>query len=222
MFFDDNDDKVLECLHPHCRKRSCVACRVEVRRGRVHRCEPLENAPDTQLEKKKLFLDFVFAAFYEKKQKGGELLRSCPSPTCDATFLKETGCNRLRCPTCDTYSCYLCRKQVTDYSHFCLCDCDLTAGHITRKRNAKGPKERCHICGKCSLWHDEGNKIPPAAHIDDDLLPYEHQRIQPVPPPPPLAAPVPPKNNDFFAALAAATIPSLSFDCCFDEEASSS
>jgi hypothetical protein len=45
------------------------------------------------------------------------LLRRCP--TCRLPFVKsDEGCNKIRCPSCRTTSCYCCNRPVKDYEHF--------------------------------------------------------------------------------------------------------
>ena len=68
-------------------------------------------------------------------------LRRCPD--CFTPFLKETGCNKIPCPSCRILICYICSERVPrkGYEHFCNHSYD-----------------SCSIrCGKCPLWttHDE-------------------------------------------------------------------
>ncbi|KAJ3514201.1 hypothetical protein NMY22_g14821 [Coprinellus aureogranulatus] len=44
------------------------------------------------------------------------LVRNCPK--CSKAFIKEQGCNKMKCPSCKTLSCYVCRKVITGYQHF--------------------------------------------------------------------------------------------------------
>ncbi|KIO29765.1 hypothetical protein M407DRAFT_70089, partial [Tulasnella calospora MUT 4182] len=44
------------------------------------------------------------------------LMRKCPK--CSKAFIKENGCNKMRCPYCQTLSCYVCRQLITGYEHF--------------------------------------------------------------------------------------------------------
>ncbi|KAF5313367.1 hypothetical protein D9611_008594 [Ephemerocybe angulata] len=44
------------------------------------------------------------------------LMRACPN--CDCQFIKEDGCNKMTCPQCGAFSCYVCRKAVAGYDHF--------------------------------------------------------------------------------------------------------
>ena len=63
-------------------------------------------------------------------------LRRCPD--CFTPFLKETGCNKIPCPSCHTVICYICSERVPrkGYEHFCNHSYDNCSRH----------------CGKCPLW----------------------------------------------------------------------
>jgi hypothetical protein len=37
-------------------------------------------------------------------------VRKCPS--CETEYLKASGCNKMKCPVCKTYMCYICRLPV--------------------------------------------------------------------------------------------------------------
>jgi TRIAD3 protein (E3 ubiquitin-protein ligase RNF216) len=123
--------EVFQCEHPTCGKRSCTRCKGEVFPDKPHACP---EAPETDA-----LTDAV--------------IRDCPR--CATRFYKDAGCNKMRCPTCAAESCYVCRKLITDkvpYLHFCFCDCNVSRrGHITRR--GATARERCRLCGKCSLWH---------------------------------------------------------------------
>jgi TRIAD3 protein (E3 ubiquitin-protein ligase RNF216) len=45
------------------------------------------------------------------------VVRNCPC--CKKPFVKEEGCNKMKCPNCKTLSCYLCRQKISGYEHFC-------------------------------------------------------------------------------------------------------
>jgi hypothetical protein len=61
------------------------------------------------------------------------IIRKCPS--CSQEFVKSNGgCNKVRCG-CGTEVCYVCRKAIQGYEHFCQ------TPHCRHKR-----------CGKCRLW----------------------------------------------------------------------
>ncbi|KAJ2926529.1 hypothetical protein H1R20_g10558, partial [Candolleomyces eurysporus] len=46
------------------------------------------------------------------------LVRTCPNPQCEKPFIKEHGCNKMKCPSCGTLSCYTCRQVISGYDHF--------------------------------------------------------------------------------------------------------
>lgn len=46
------------------------------------------------------------------------LVRSCNHPTCRTRFVKTDGCNVMRCPRCSNHQCYVCSRNIEDYSHF--------------------------------------------------------------------------------------------------------
>lgn len=68
-------------------------------------------------------------------------IRQCPK--CKKAFVKSDGCNKVRCG-CGIYVCYLCRKQIAGYDHFC------STAHCQHDQ-----------CGKCRLHSN--------ADFDDDL-----------------------------------------------------
>ncbi|KAJ4488145.1 hypothetical protein J3R30DRAFT_3433416 [Lentinula aciculospora] len=65
------------------------------------------------------------------------LLRNCPS--CQKSFVKEEGCNKMTCPHCRTLSCYVCRQAVTGYDHF-------------NQAVPGTPGSSTSISKKCPLW----------------------------------------------------------------------
>jgi hypothetical protein len=62
-------------------------------------------------------------------------VRKCPS--CEVAFLKESGCNKMKCPSCRSHMCYVCRAPVQrqGYDHFCQHSYD-----------------SCKKCTNCPLW----------------------------------------------------------------------
>ena len=67
------------------------------------------------------------------------LIRSCPK--CSTKFVKENGCNKMTCPKCGIFVCYICQKQIPKhigYSHFCQIP------HCSHKN-----------CNKCCLYDNE-------------------------------------------------------------------
>ncbi|GKY93102.1 hypothetical protein MPSEU_000278400 [Mayamaea pseudoterrestris] len=61
-------------------------------------------------------------------------IRRCPNARCKQPFLKSDGCNKVAC-SCGTFVCYICRKSIKDYTHFCQTPHCQHAG-----------------CNKCPLW----------------------------------------------------------------------
>ncbi|KAL3681151.1 hypothetical protein R1sor_024107 [Riccia sorocarpa] len=71
---------------------------------------------------------------------------------CSAQLVKNEGCNKIVC-RCGQKMCYVCRKAIEDYSHFCP--------HI-RSRQELG--KACIECTQCCLWtEDDESKIVEAA-----------------------------------------------------------
>ncbi|KAJ1462455.1 hypothetical protein M885DRAFT_159540 [Pelagophyceae sp. CCMP2097] len=133
---------VFRCAHPTCGKSSCISCREEVGR-QPHRCN--SQRPD---------------AWAKGDSLTASLVRRCPN--CDSHFIKDSGCNKMRCPFCAANVCYVCRgviKGVHAYAHFCECDRAVDhRGVIVRLGRAE--RENCTTCGKCSLWHVDADDLP--------------------------------------------------------------
>lgn len=77
---------------PICKKGTCVLC------GRKE--HPNRKCKDVKYEE-------------ECKKKGFSI---CPN--CKLEFIKDRGCNMMKCPRCDKSFCFVCGKFVSDYSHF--------------------------------------------------------------------------------------------------------
>ena len=81
-------------------------------------------------------------------------LRMCPK--CKKKFYKVDGCNKMKC-TCGTLICYVCRKEVTNYTHFC------SIPHCNHES-----------CGKCVLFtdsvKDDARAVNEAAMYELDKL----------------------------------------------------
>ena len=91
---------IMRC--PECGSETCTGCGQAGHKGMS--CEEFAG-----LDKNRLVEDKMSEA----------VIRTCPR--CDARFMKEEGCNKMECPRCHTWICYLCRKEIpkdVGYAHF--------------------------------------------------------------------------------------------------------
>jgi len=96
---DNMEDKVLVCRNPDCGRESCRLCREP--NHIPLRCEEVEKGEQARkMVEEKLTM---------------AMLRECVK--CMNKFYKEEGCNKMTC-RCGAQMCYLCKQEVTDYSHF--------------------------------------------------------------------------------------------------------
>jgi hypothetical protein len=122
MAYLDEDESVFECSV--CKHSSCRFCKEVPHKGKT--CK------DTKAEKEALS-----AHAHVASKMTEALVRECPGRGCGTRFFKEDGCNKMKCPTCQATSCYLCRQIITGYDHFCRIP------HCTHE-----------ACGKCVLFTD--------------------------------------------------------------------
>ncbi len=112
---------VLEC--PNCGYESCRKCGEE-----PHiplRCEEVEKKTETS------------ARLQVEEAMTKARIRHCPKG-CKQGFYKTEGCNKMTCPTCKTWICYVCRVEIpknVSYGHFCQ------TPHCQHQR-----------CNKCPLY----------------------------------------------------------------------
>ncbi len=109
---------VLVC--PDCRAETCRLCGEE-----AHiplKCSEVEKKSETE------------ARLKVEEAMTAARIRECPK--CKTRFFKTEGCNKMVC-TCNTFLCYICKKDITKqgYSHFCQ------TAHCDHKS-----------CGKCKLF----------------------------------------------------------------------
>ncbi|KAI1104063.1 hypothetical protein F4804DRAFT_332629 [Jackrogersella minutella] len=95
-------NKEFRCVNPSCEKVSCRLCRKETHIPKT--CA--ESAADRGLNARHVVEEAMSAA----------LIRTCN--TCKNPFLKEAGCNKIRCTRCQTLHCYVCRETIEGYDHF--------------------------------------------------------------------------------------------------------
>ncbi|KAM0790714.1 hypothetical protein ACM66B_004569 [Microbotryomycetes sp. NB124-2] len=118
-------ERLLRCLSEDCGFVSCRQCKKEDHLPKT--CE--EAGAD----------DKISSIHKVEEAMSAALIRNCPKPGCGEPFVKEDGCNKMRCPSCQTLSCYICRKVIKGYDHF------RNAG-----LNAKNPDPTA----QCNLWDD--------------------------------------------------------------------
>ncbi|KAI9663042.1 MAG: hypothetical protein M1821_008090 [Bathelium mastoideum] len=116
------------CQNPQCRVRSCIKCQAPWRDP--HTCY------ETEMTSLRIAIE---------RAKADAVKRTCPS--CHTSFIKESGCNKMRC-TCGYTMCYVCRQHIpekTGYSHFC-----------THFRLVPG--SACSSCDRCHLYQAEDDE----------------------------------------------------------------
>lgn len=103
VVMDNPEEKLFRC-------ENVEDCGVVSCRG----CKKLEHLPkkceEADLEK---YFDGQHAVDEAMSQA---LMRNCPK--CSKAFIKESGCNKMTCPSCGTLSCYTCRQVITGYEHY--------------------------------------------------------------------------------------------------------
>ncbi|GAP92320.2 putative ring finger protein [Rosellinia necatrix] len=95
-------DKEFRCDNPRCQLVSCRLCRKETHIPKT--CA--EADADRGLDARHILEEAMSAA----------LIRRCNK--CQNPFVKQDGCNKIRCTKCGTLQCDVCRKTIADYSHF--------------------------------------------------------------------------------------------------------
>eukprot|EP00088_Acartia_fossae_P053664 TRINITY_DN6122_c0_g1_i5.p1 TRINITY_DN6122_c0_g1~~TRINITY_DN6122_c0_g1_i5.p1 ORF type:complete len:740 (+),score=192.63 TRINITY_DN6122_c0_g1_i5:286-2220(+) len=115
-------EKLIKCENSECGKVSCKECKEE--NHLPLKCEEVEKDDEIKARTK---LENAMAE---------AMIRECPK--CRNRFVKQDGCNKMKCK-CGAVMCYLCKKLISnDYTHF--------YGHgATPGKN------------KCPLWSDNDN-----------------------------------------------------------------
>lgn len=91
-------------------------------------------------------------------------LRKCPR--CEVSFIKESGCNRIKCPACRQHMCYICRfpGAFLYESAFRLTIVALTSSLTSVPRHGydhfcQHAYDSCRSCSKCPLWTRNDEKM---------------------------------------------------------------
>ncbi|WRT65364.1 uncharacterized protein IL334_002307 [Kwoniella shivajii] len=99
---ENPDEKLFTCMNEECGQITCRGCK---KREHIPRtCAEVEA--DLKLNNRHTVEDAMSEA----------LIRKCP--TCSKPYIKDSGCNKIMCTKCSTYSCYICQKAITGYDHF--------------------------------------------------------------------------------------------------------
>ncbi|KAF9576631.1 hypothetical protein EC968_006979 [Mortierella alpina] len=103
---ENENDKEFRCQARRCRK---ISCRL---------CKQLTHIPlSCEEHRKEQEKNSVLSAQHRvEEQMSQALIRECPK--CKSRFFKTEGCNKMTCPECHTKMCYVCKKEIKDYSHF--------------------------------------------------------------------------------------------------------
>lgn len=97
-----------QCQEPRCHRASCVLCK--------DACHP---GPCSVQESKSQSVSppSMYEVVSEEMSKA--LIRVCPNPGCGLEFVRQDGCNHIRCDRCGQYMCYLCKEPIDEsYAHF--------------------------------------------------------------------------------------------------------
>ncbi|KAF9426239.1 hypothetical protein BGZ94_006776 [Podila epigama] len=137
---ENDDDKEFRCMGRKCKKVSCRLCKA-----------PTHIPMSCDEYQKEMEKNNVLSVQHKLEEHMTQaLIRECPK--CKCRFFKTegkskkttypdmfkggNGCNKMTCPQCHTKMCYICKKQIRDYSHF-----DQTP--------ATEPARKAHLC---RLW----------------------------------------------------------------------
>ncbi|KAI9710365.1 MAG: hypothetical protein M1820_002860 [Bogoriella megaspora] len=119
----------LRCQNPRCMMDSCIICRTKW--VDPHQCY------DSELTSLRVHVERAMADVVK---------RTCP--VCHTSFVKSSGCNKLRC-VCGYTMCYVCRKHIRPtegYNHYCQ--------HFRAV-----PGRLCTQCDKCDLYYCEDEAV---------------------------------------------------------------
>ena len=95
---------------PECKVSYCTSCNEQAHGKQT--CEEIRSQKLVQRDPKHLAHEVMSRA----------CKRSCPN--CHQEFMKDYGCNKMKCIKCKTFSCYLCGSKLNSlkpYRHFCNC-----------------------------------------------------------------------------------------------------
>jgi E3 ubiquitin-protein ligase RNF216 len=136
-------DKEFRCIDPRCMKVSCRLCLKE------------SHIPKSCAEAK---ADAKITVRHQVEEAMTEaIVRKCNR--CKNPFIKEAGCNKMHCSKCGNLQCYVCSKDIKDYSHFA----DSVAPHAGSKCPLHDNVEQRH--------QDEAKRAEEQVRMGSDSFP---------------------------------------------------
>ncbi|BGP50210.1 hypothetical protein JCM10450v2_006126 [Rhodotorula kratochvilovae] len=133
MIIENEHERLFHCQHEGCRVVSCRGCKKK------------DHLPATCAEASE---DAKLSTVHRVEEAMSEaLIRRCPKPGCGEPYVKEPGtCNKVRCSSCTTLSCYICNKVIDGYQHFKNPGSNLPVGTTVE------------VGSTCELWDDTGKR----------------------------------------------------------------
>ncbi|GAA6048852.1 hypothetical protein JCM3770_003652 [Rhodotorula araucariae] len=125
MIIENEHERLFHCQHEGCRIKdhlpaTCAEASEDAKLSTVHRIEEAMSEA---------------------------LIRRCPKAGCGEPYVKEQGtCNKIRCASCATLSCYICNKVIVGYQHFTNAGSNMPVGATTEAGST------------CVLWDDTGKR----------------------------------------------------------------
>ncbi|KDN43138.1 hypothetical protein RSAG8_06291, partial [Rhizoctonia solani AG-8 WAC10335] len=148
VVIENEEERLFRCENSFCGIVSCRGCKKEDHLPKS--CEEAEK--DKALDGRHAIEEAMTKA----------LMRNCPK--CSQSFVKESGCNKMKCPKCASLVCYVCRQIIRGYDHF-----DQTPQGV-----ARNPKSK-----KCPLWESleqrHADEVKQAAEVARE----EYRRLNP-------------------------------------------
>lgn len=146
VIIENPEERVFRCGNQKCLKETCRQCKKATHIPKT--CE------EARIEDAKINSIHVLA-----EAMTDALIRKCPK--CRQSFVKESGCNKMRCMHCQTLSCYVCQQIVTGYDHF------MNAGP-NLKGMAPDPRAKCPLWDDTQVRHDK--EIEDALRVANEKL----------------------------------------------------
>lgn len=133
-------NREFECQAAECGKISCRLCQ-QITHVPLNCGEAAEIAAhDDKIDARHVVEEAMTAA----------LIRDCNK--CTHRFIKEEGCNKMTCPRCGNYQCYVCRQSIDiGYGHFKKDGCPVSdAVNVDERHDAEVKKAEDEAVSKVS------------------------------------------------------------------------